>query len=124
MAEQCTELFYQVFRSGSGGSVRTCVCGVTWFDGSQLGCWDWEPGELEELKEKAEKDPEHYREVDYTVSTLNPNGEEIVDGCTCDRARKYEEFLQDEGGRIAEYLNKRAAELEAEAAKMKVKAKP
>lgn len=119
--QQCSNLFFDIFRSNSGGCVRICVCGVTWFDGSASGGWTWDEGELENLRAKAEQQPEQYREIEYTVTTLNPNGDEIVADCTCDRARKYEEFLQEEAGRIANYLNMRAAELEEEASKMKVK---
>lgn len=120
---QCSDLFFSVFRSGSGGCLRTCSCGRVHFDGSSENEWTWGDGgkELATLRMKATAEPDRYYEQDGAITTMNPNGEEIVYGCTCGRARKYEEFLQDEAERIADYLNGRVAELEAEASKMRVK---
>lgn len=42
-----SEIFEEAFDSGCGGNYRTCVCGITYFDGSCPG--DWEDGELESL---------------------------------------------------------------------------
>lgn len=64
--KQPSEIFREVFASGSGGIVRTCRCGRTYFNGA---------------------------EVDYTVSTLTVSGREFVDGCCCGLAAEYEQHL-------------------------------
>ena len=107
--EQCSKLFGDVFDSRGGGQIRVCACGITYFSLDEPQ--NWEEGELEELKEKEKISPDKYVSFDGTVWTLNVGGEEIVWGCSCDTASKYEQFLTTDGPRIAEYLNKRAEAL-------------
>lgn len=120
MNNQCSKLFDEVFDSSCGGCLRTCECGITYFDTYNI--WDWEEGELEELKQKAEDDPEHYVGIDCSVGTLSIDGREIVYGCTCKLAQRYEEFILDHAEQIAEYLNKRAILLKEKAAAIEVEA--
>ncbi len=107
--EQCSKLFGDVFDSHGGGQIRVCACGRTYFsvDESQ----NWEEGELEDIQKKQKVDPDSYIHWDSTVWTLNVGGKEIVWGCCCDTAHKYEQFLINEGPRIAKYLNRRAKAL-------------
>lgn len=119
MGKQCSELFFDVFDSHCSGCLRTCTCGITHFDGYNV--WDWEDGELEGLQKKAKEAPEHYIEHDYAVSTMEVHGVEIVDGCTCDLARRYESFILNHTKQLAAYLNKRAVALKEEAAAIEVK---
>jgi hypothetical protein len=100
---QCSNLFLKIFDSHTGGCVRECSCGITHFDISD-NVWDWEDGELERLKEKASLFPESYIEVDGSVSTMSVGGEEIVEGCKCKKASKYESFIRDNAVQIKEYL--------------------
>lgn len=120
--EQCSELFFDVFDSRCGGCLRTCECGITHFDAYNI--WDcWEDGQLEDLQQKAKDDPEHYVEHDCAVGTMEIDGIEIVYNCTCDLARKYENFVLNHARQLAEYLNKRAAALREQSLAIEVKTK-
>jgi hypothetical protein len=116
--KQCSELFSNIFDSGCGGCIRTCECGITYF----YGChhWDFEEGELEELQQKAKDDPDHYVEQDCSIGTLEIGGIQIVYDCSCDLARKYENFILDHAGQLAEYLNRRGAILREKAESIEV----
>jgi len=113
-----SELFAEVFDSHMGGIVRTCACGITTFNYTEQGCF--EKGELEELESKQKSDPDHYRAVDYTVSTMTIGGEEIVHGCTCNKARQYEAFITGNARCLAEYLRRYANELRKRAEQVDV----
>ena len=113
MTEQCSEIFEEVFNSHCGGCVRTCTCGKTYYD--TYNDYDWDDGELEAL----EKDPRAVA-LDYGVGTMSIAGEEIVFGCDCDHARRYENFIISHASQLAAYLTKRAAALEEEAKSIKV----
>jgi len=119
MTRQCSDLFLDVFDSGCGGCIRTCECGIIHFDG--FNEWDWKEGELEALQEKAKKHPGRYVEKDCAIGTLSIDGIEIVYDCTCDLARKYEQFIISYGARLADYLNKRAELLRQNAEIIEVK---
>ena len=114
MSEQCSEIFEEVFNSRVGGCVRDCACGQTYYD--DYNDYDWEPGELENLKENSNAIP-----FDYSISTMSINNEEIVIGCDCGRAKKYEEFILRHAEQLAEYLNKKAEALKEKAESIKVK---
>ena len=116
---QCSELFSDSFDSRCAGCIRTCECGITYFD--EYNVWDWEEGELEKLQQKAKDDPEHYIGHNYSIGTIEIDGIEIVYGCTCNLARKYEDFILEHAGQIAEYLNKRAVMLREKADSIEVK---
>lgn len=117
----CSNLFAKIFNSGGGGCIRTCACNRIHFDGSEYGGWDWEEGELEELQENSKKNPDRYIEHGETVWTLDLGGLEVVYGCHCEIAEKYERFIIEASEEIAEYLN-RKADLDIKAAeKIKVK---
>ena len=115
---QCSELFAEVFDSHAGGIVRTCACGITTFNYMDRSFFD--EGELEELEAKQKADPEHYHAVDYTVSSMTIGGQEIVHGCTCDKARQYEAFITGHARRLAEYLRRYAEELRKRAEQVDV----
>jgi hypothetical protein len=121
MNDQCSELFERVFDSNHGGCVIDCACGRVHFDGIPEGGWSWEPGELEELIRKAGEIPDKYVQHDGTVGSMNISGAEIVYGCSCDLARKFEANIIANAERIAEYLNKRAAAMREKADKIEVK---
>ena len=111
--QQCSELFGEVFHSGCGGCVRTCECGITYFDASSP--LDFDEGELDILLEQAEKKPTKYIECDYSISTIEIAGVGIVHGCSCDMAMRYENFIRSHATLLAEYLNKTAKKLREEA---------
>jgi hypothetical protein len=110
---QCSELFADVFDSRCGGARRTCECGRTFFDYTDSGCF--EEGEFEELQAKSIAEPDKYCAVDHTVGTIEIGGVQIVYGCTCELAAKYERFIRANARRIAEYLRGYAAQLHAQA---------
>ena len=116
---QCSELFSNVFDSNCGGCLRTCECGITHFD--TFHSYDWEEGELEELEKKAKADPKHYIEHDCSIGTIEIGGVEIVYGCICGLAEKYENFIISHDEQLAEYLNKRAVLLREAAESIEVK---
>lgn len=113
MSEQCSEIFEDVFHSRCGGCERQCECGIVHFDSYNFA--DWDDGELEELQKRAKKEPEKYVEHDHSVSTLSIGGQEIVCGCTCENAHRYENFILSHASQLAEYLNKRSEKLKKEA---------
>lgn len=118
-SDQCSKLFEEVFDSSCGGCVRMCECGITYFDTSNL--YGWEEGELKELKKKAKEHPDKYIAIaDCAVGTMEINGREIVIGCTCDLARRYEKFIISHARQLAEYLNRRADALKKAADSMRV----
>ena len=102
-----SKIFEEVFDSHCGGIVRDCSCGITHFDTYNQGC-DWEEGELEGLEENAKNNPDRYRGHDHSIGTMEIGGHEIVFGCTCDLADKYEKFILNHAVQLKEYLNQRA----------------
>ena len=110
---QCSDLFADVFDSGCGGTVRTCACGRTFYNYMDAGCFD--PGELEDLEARNKVDPDKVCAVDHTVGTIEIAGQQIVHGCSCDTALKYEHFILSHAGRLATYLRRHAANLRTEA---------
>lgn len=102
---QVSEAFEIAFASGSGGCVRDCECGITYFDGSQG--WTWEDGELEELRAKAVEKPGQYKELDGTVSTMFIDGKEYVIGCErCKSPHNIETFVVNHAPQIIAFLTK------------------
>ena len=107
-----TDLFMEIFDSHCSGIERVCECGILWFDTYNVS--DWEEGELESLLEKSIADPDKYKESG-PVGTISINGIEIVWGCSCDLAARYENFIISHASQIAEYLNKKAIMLREQA---------
>lgn len=105
--KQCSDEFIDAFDSHCAGCSRICTCGITHYDTSDNG-WTWEEGELEHLEELHLKSPEKYVPHDYAIGTMNILGNEIVIGCSCDIAKKYENFIVSHRKQIAGFLNKRA----------------
>ena len=118
MSEQCTALFAEVFSSHCCGCIRTCHCGITHFDTTNT--WDWGDGELVEMLAKAKAAPAKYVESDGAVRCIEIAGIEIVEGCTCDTAAKYERFILAHAELLSEYLRKHAKELREHADKIDV----
>lgn len=113
-SRQPSENFIQAFSSGSGGTVRTCACGVTFFDGSSPSHFD--EGELESLIAQREKNPAKFVETDCTVSTMTIAGQEYVIGCQhCEAPAKCEAWITAHARQLSEWLSTRANELEREA---------
>lgn len=116
--QQCSELFKSVFFSHCSGIRRQCACGITYFNGCDKDYFD--EGEFEDLKEKAKKEPSKYIERDHDIGTLEIGGFEIVLGCTCNIASKYEKFILFNAEKIAEFLQLKAIELRNKANKIDI----
>ena len=69
------EIFEIAFRSGVGHSRMECVCGKVFYNSN--GRWDWEDGELEELKKSNATD------LDYTVGSVFFEEKEYCLDCDC-----------------------------------------
>ncbi len=111
MTKQASGLFNNIFDSGTGGCLRTCHCGITWFDTYNIH--DWDEGELEKYITLEKANPEKYKEKDCAIGTISINDVEIVYECTCDLAFNYELFIKVHARQLAEYLNKTAENFRA-----------
>lgn len=119
MKNKCSELFEDIFDSRSGCLIETCTCGITWFNKHDYNFYD--KGEFEKLLEQEIKNPNKFIGVDHSVGTILINGTQIVIGCKCDNAYKWEQFIIKHDEQIAEYLNKRAKLLREKAKSIEVK---
>ncbi len=113
MGKQCSDIFAEVFDSHSSGIVRTCHCGRTFFD--QTDECGWEEGELEDLLEKSARYPNQYIPIDNTVWCMKIDNIEIVYGCECETAKKYENFIRNNAKKLSEYLRSYAKALREKA---------
>ena len=118
MSKQCSDLFEDVFDTCTGGCLRYCACGRTHFD--PVNNYDWESGELERLEERSQKDPDQCVAHEGSIGTMSIAGLEIVHGCSCDIAARHEKFILGHASKIAEFLNRYAAELRERAGAMQV----
>ena len=64
-----TEMFEDAFHSGTSGCVRTCDCGITYFDEDDTAI-DWDERELEDLQLNAKKNPAKYVPGDCSIATM------------------------------------------------------
>ncbi len=118
--KQCSQLFDDVF--STGGTCRlTCACGRVHFDGYNQGN-SWEEGELESLMLQAKDTPDKVIEHDGSLGWLEIGGLQIVCGCTCDIAAKYERFIITASDKLAEYLRLRAKALREQADRIDIPA--
>jgi hypothetical protein len=102
----------------AGTPVADCgLCGRVHYAGGVNACYDL--GELENLDEKAAKDPEKYcrHDIDDSISIGELGGMTIVWGCPCNRIEKYERFMWENRVLILEYIKAKATALQAEANK-------
>jgi len=107
--EQCSELLVASFNSGCSGLRRTCTCGKTYYN--FMDQQDFDEGEFEELEKLSKQEPEKYVAVDYSIGTMYINGIEIVIGCTCNNAERFEAFILRHASQLATYLRLYAASL-------------
>ena len=104
--EPPSEAFNDAFRSGMAGIRRECQCGRVTFTYTERGSFD--PGELGRLESLAEKHPDKYIGVDYSVGTLMIAGREWVTGCPCNFGAKVEKWLLAHSRQAAEMRVKKA----------------
>ena len=93
------ENFTTAFHTGTAGAVRTCQCGITYYNSDSM--WDFAEGEIQEL----EKDPKAIS-LDYSVETVSFEGKEYVLSCDCwhERAEQIMIFIDSHMQGIAKYF--------------------
>lgn len=92
----------------------TCeFCGRTYF----VSYGDYDHGELENLREKAKKEPKKYiEECRYDQIDIGYiDGKQAVMGCDCKKLAVYERWIWNHRWTIARYFELRAKEAELEA---------
>lgn len=103
--------------TGGGGIVADCdFCGRTLFEDFERA-GDWEEGELEGLREKAEKEPDKYVGFDHQVRTGYIDGKQVVTNCPCHGLTQYESFIWQHRQIISEYITKKAQKIASAAYK-------
>ena len=102
-----SEEFWAAWPAG-GHIVIDCGCGRTHFaDAESAG--DWNEGELEELREKAKVDPEHYiaHGNHDSISECQIGGIVYVWDCPCGYGERVEQFLDANREEILRYYKSR-----------------
>lgn len=103
MSKVSDEFFDALHHDGS--ICRDCQCGRTHFASWEGG---FEPGELEELRAKAEQQPDKYIEHSNDgISIAHLNGKEFVYECPCEGLVPYEKFVWNHREEILDYLTAR-----------------
>lgn len=94
----------------SSGIVADCeFCGRTFFEDDDAA-GDWETGELEELRRKAQEDSDRYRGVDH-VARATIGGKTGIVGCPCNGLRPYEDLFWDNRKLIMNYFSAKVKDL-------------
>jgi len=100
--------------SCGGGSQATCeLCGRYHF--ASAAGYDFLDGELARLDAQAQEKPDQF--IDHladSVSWAYLSGRQVVVGCPCGEARKWEKFIVDHRELITHYLPLRLKRIEGE----------
>lgn len=113
--EASDEFMRAICGHGALCSILCEHCGRTHFVGDGHG--DYEDGELEDLRTNAQRNPGEYIEHnDYdSIDWGYINGKQIVWGCPCNSARRFEQWIWSHRYAIAKYLRLRAEQAGMEA---------
>ena len=98
--------FDSAFARGATSCSTTCdACGRIYFVTSP-GHGDYEPGELDRLRELANDFPDKYIEVhDFgSVSYSFLDGKHVVIGCLCDPTKGYSDSIEEHARELTTYL--------------------
>jgi hypothetical protein len=70
------------------------------------GHGDYEPGELEALKLRREKEPDKYVEWDTfdSIGLVNIEGKQLVVGCPCDPTKRLTTWIEHWADELTDYL--------------------
>ena len=80
-----SSFFEDVFDTGFGGLVITCVCGRTHYN--SIDIHDYEVGEFERLEAARKENPDKYFPKDHSIGTMMiPFVGEVVFDCPCGSA--------------------------------------
>lgn len=102
--QTCSDAFEEAFADGVGGCRHTCECGRECFD--DANSYDWQEGEIEELRKNAIAHPDKYVNLPYSCSLLTVSGRTFVLGCPCNGARPYEDWIRRHAEKLAAFLVK------------------
>lgn len=99
--------YFQNAVSDCGSLVADCdFCGRTHF--ATYNSNDFDEGELEDLRVKAEKEPDKYIEWDCSsISQGRFNGKQVVVHCSCNKLRAYEDWIWSHRYIIMDYFENR-----------------
>lgn len=88
-----------------------CECGRCYFVTAR-GHGDYDDGELDGYKSKAEKDPDKYVEcwAFDCVDLVRIGNRELVIQCACGEARRYLEFFEQNRDQLADFIAERLKE--------------
>jgi hypothetical protein len=93
-----------------GGIEQMCdFCGRTFFEDDEKA-GDWEPGELEGLRQKAITDPDRYRGV-ARIRRMTFGAQVGVVGCPCNALRKAEDLFWKNRKSIMAYISARVKDI-------------
>ena len=99
---QPSQEFKNAVRTGSSIRAICGLCHRTYFQDDPTE--DWEPGELQSLRESARTDPNNYIAVTESVHVGDIEGKEVVINCVCGGLGKYEDWIWKHRHLIAEYV--------------------
>jgi hypothetical protein len=92
------------------GFLQKCdFCGRTFFEDDEKA-GDWEPGELEGLRQKAIADPDRYRGV-ARVRRMTFGAQVAVVGCPCNALQKAEDLFWKNRKSIMAYISARVKDI-------------
>lgn len=94
--------FKNAVRTGSSIRAICGLCNRTYFQDDPTE--DWEPGELQSLRESARTNPNNYIAVTESVHVGDIEGKEVVINCACGGLRKYEDWIWKHRNIIAGYV--------------------
>lgn len=99
MPDKDLEFFEEAFSDDSASCRGFCQCGKGFYNTD--GGWDWEDGEIDEMKKNG------YVEIPYAIKTIYFEGKEYIDSCDCwqDRATALISFIQSHGHSIVDFLS-------------------
>lgn len=106
MAE-CSEEFWDAFRSGHGSFYETCTCGRTYMATSE---YRHDAGdEIEAFRAAVISEPgRNFDTGNMGIETADLGAMGTVHGCECGSERKHEDWVWSHRHQIADYLKARA----------------
>jgi len=101
-----SDRFCSAFRHSAGLVVTCDFCGRTYFGTGG----DYNEGERENYEKLAEEKPDEYISVEDFSGRVELGQGDYVDGCPCNAARRFEDWVWTFRREIAEYVQGRAEE--------------
>ena len=114
--EPPSDMFMEAVTDAGSISINCELCGRTHFATCDDNV-DFDEGELESLRAKAAENPDKYME-DATVSMISwgyIDNQQVVHGCPCNIARRYEDWIWQHRCLITSYMKNRIRSQKREA---------